>query len=134
MIDTILKLYRPDPPRFRNISSLASELGWTNVAAQTSLEYLRSFNVDDLWTLEFVEALTRLNYGQVAVIPRRFFYRHSIPFAGYRPHACPGRLGNARCQRSSDCQGRKPPNLRAICERFGRHGLTEHNGELCSLH
>ncbi|TFK79186.1 FAD/NAD(P)-binding domain-containing protein, partial [Polyporus arcularius HHB13444] len=64
MVNTILKLYRADSPRFRNISSLASELGWTNVAGQTSLEYLRSSKVDDLWSLEFVEALTRLNYGQ----------------------------------------------------------------------
>ncbi len=67
MVNTILKLYRADSPRFRNISSLASELGWTNVAGQTSLEFLRSSKVDDLWSLEFVEALTRLNYGQVLV-------------------------------------------------------------------
>ena len=65
MISSILRMYDSAPPVFNSISSLANLLGWTEVADKTSLEYLRSQEVDDRWSLEFVEAITRINYGQV---------------------------------------------------------------------
>ena len=65
MVNKIMKMYGPEAPTFRNITSLADELGWLEIAARTSLEYLRSKKVDDRWSYEFVEAITRLNYGQV---------------------------------------------------------------------
>ncbi|KAI0683527.1 Prenylcysteine lyase-domain-containing protein [Earliella scabrosa] len=64
MISSILRMYDSAPPVFNSITSLATLLGWTEVADKTSLEYLRSQEVDDRWSLEFVEAITRINYGQ----------------------------------------------------------------------
>ncbi|KAI0764680.1 FAD/NAD(P)-binding domain-containing protein [Fomes fomentarius] len=67
MVDNILSLYDQSPQVFHNISSLALSLGWTEIAAQTALQYLRSNKVDDRWSFEFVEAITRLNYGQACL-------------------------------------------------------------------
>lgn len=65
MINDILQMYDPAPPVFDNISSLATKLGWTDVAAHTALEYLHKNGIDDRWSLEFVDSITRINYGQV---------------------------------------------------------------------
>ncbi len=67
MVDNILSLYDHSPQVFHNISSLAFSLGWTEAAAQTALQYLRLNKVDDRWSFEFVEAITRLNYGQACL-------------------------------------------------------------------
>jgi prenylcysteine oxidase/farnesylcysteine lyase len=64
MIDQFVQLYTPEAPRWDNISSLASSFGWTDMVAQTTAEYLDTHGVSPKFTQEFVEAATRVNYGQ----------------------------------------------------------------------
>ncbi|KZT06641.1 FAD/NAD(P)-binding domain-containing protein [Laetiporus sulphureus 93-53] len=64
MIDTYLTLYAPSAPRFSNITTLAEELDWTPILAQTAAEYLDTKGINRQYTRELVDALTRVNYGQ----------------------------------------------------------------------
>ncbi|KAI0655025.1 Prenylcysteine lyase-domain-containing protein [Cubamyces menziesii] len=63
MVDRFLMLYSPHAPQWSNVSSVVSELGWADVAAQTTAEYLDLQGIDRRWTRELVEAATRVNYG-----------------------------------------------------------------------
>ena len=65
MVDRFLTLYSPHAPQWPNVSSVVSELGWADVAAQTTAEYLDLQGIDRRWTRELVEAATRVNYGHV---------------------------------------------------------------------
>jgi prenylcysteine oxidase/farnesylcysteine lyase len=65
MVDRYLTLYAPQPPRWDNISSLASTLGWADLTAQTTSEYLTANGISTKYVHEMVEASTRVNYGQV---------------------------------------------------------------------
>lgn len=65
MIAKFLNLYTPDSPRWDNISDLATSFEWTSLVGQTTSEYLASQGVSDQYIKEFVEAATRVNYGQV---------------------------------------------------------------------
>jgi prenylcysteine oxidase / farnesylcysteine lyase len=67
MIKDIMNLYSPaaGSKPFTNITSLASELGWTDIAAQSTMDYFDSQGLDQRWTREMIEAATRVNYGQV---------------------------------------------------------------------
>lgn len=64
MIEQFIQLYTPEAPRWDTISSLASSFGWTDMVAQTTSEYLETHGVSPKFTREFVEAATRVNYGQ----------------------------------------------------------------------
>lgn len=64
MTDKFVHLYTPEAPRWDNISSLASSFEWTDMLAQTMAEYLDTLGVSPKFTREFVEAATRVNYGQ----------------------------------------------------------------------
>lgn len=67
MVGIFEGLYRPESPRWANISAVVSDLGWSDVTAQTTAEYFDLHGVDRRWTRELVEAATRVNYGQVCV-------------------------------------------------------------------
>lgn len=64
MTGNFLDLYSPEAPRWDNITSLASELGWTDLIAQSTSEYLDTHGVSPKFSREMVEAATRVNYGQ----------------------------------------------------------------------
>ncbi|KAH8120483.1 Prenylcysteine lyase-domain-containing protein [Phellopilus nigrolimitatus] len=64
MIGKFISLYSPSSPSWSNITELASELGWTNVVAQTAAEYFDSQGVSHLFSREVIESATRVNYGQ----------------------------------------------------------------------
>jgi len=64
MMDQYIQIYTLEAPRWDNISSLATTYRWTDMVAQTTAEYLDTHGVSPKFTREFVEAATRVNYGQ----------------------------------------------------------------------
>jgi len=64
MVDQFIQLYTPEAPKWDNISSLASSLEWTDMIAQNMAEYIDARGVSPKFIREFVEAATRVNYGQ----------------------------------------------------------------------
>ncbi|KAI0777409.1 FAD/NAD(P)-binding domain-containing protein [Trametes elegans] len=64
MLERFATLYDSTGPRWSNISSVVSELGWDEVTARSTSEYLDSQGIDKRWTRELIEAATRVNYGQ----------------------------------------------------------------------
>lgn len=50
---------------FTNITALASELSWTDIVGQTTMDYFDEQGIYHKWTAEMVDAATRVNYGQV---------------------------------------------------------------------
>jgi hypothetical protein len=64
MTAQFIQLYSPEAPRWDNISSLASSFEWTDMLSQSMAEYLDTHGVSPKFTREFVEAATRVNYGQ----------------------------------------------------------------------
>lgn len=67
MIKNFVTLYSPAHglAPWENITEIATKLGWTGLAAQTTSEFLDLQGVNRLWTREMVDAATRVNYGQV---------------------------------------------------------------------
>jgi prenylcysteine oxidase/farnesylcysteine lyase len=63
-MDQFLRLYTPEAPRWDNISSLMSSFEWTAMLSQTTAEYLDTHGVSSNFIREFVESMTRVNYGQ----------------------------------------------------------------------
>ena len=68
MIEQFLWLYKPDTPRWTNITDLASQMGWTEMISQSTSEYLDLMGVSRKFSREIVEAATRVNYAQVLFI------------------------------------------------------------------
>jgi hypothetical protein len=68
MIKQFVTLYSPETAKWDDISDLASSFGWANMVAQTTLQYLVTDGVSEKYAHEFVEATTRVNYGQVRFI------------------------------------------------------------------
>ncbi|KAL1939239.1 hypothetical protein VTO73DRAFT_10042 [Trametes versicolor] len=64
MVGIFQGLYSSESPRWSNITSVVSDLGWSDVTAQTTSEYFDLQGIDRRWTRELVEAATRVNYGQ----------------------------------------------------------------------
>ena len=64
MVTQFLTLYSPNTPRFSNITTLASDLGWTPVIASTAAGYFDTQGVSRLFSRELIDAATRVNYGQ----------------------------------------------------------------------
>jgi len=64
MVDQFVQLYSPEAPKWDNISSLASSFEWTDMHTQTMSGYLDGLEISQKFTREFVEAATRVNYGQ----------------------------------------------------------------------
>lgn len=65
MINKWVTLYTPESPRWTNITTLATEMEWTELVAQSAAEYLDLQGVHRRFSREVVEAATRVNYGQV---------------------------------------------------------------------
>jgi hypothetical protein len=85
MISTFLDMYNATTPDWTDVSDLSSFLGFANLTAQTTVEYLLAQGIDALYISEMVEcmfclcapsnprsnppkALTRVNYGQVGSV------------------------------------------------------------------
>lgn len=65
MLDTFLSLYSTDSPSWSNLTSLAGDLGWTDLIARSSAEFLDLEGISRKFSREVIEAATRVNYGQV---------------------------------------------------------------------
>ncbi len=68
MIQKFLTLYSPcfGSRSFTNLTTLAEELGWTEMIGQTTADYFDGQGIDPRWTREMIESATRVNYGQVS--------------------------------------------------------------------
>ncbi|EKM53071.1 uncharacterized protein PHACADRAFT_259228 [Phanerochaete carnosa HHB-10118-sp] len=68
MITDISNLYGQDmgSKPFTNITTLATELNWTDAVGQTTTEFFDEKGINHKWTAEMVDAATRVNYGQDA--------------------------------------------------------------------
>ncbi|TFL03633.1 Prenylcysteine lyase-domain-containing protein [Pterulicium gracile] len=64
MIERYLSLYSPHPPRWDNITSLASTLQWNDLITQSTADWLQSQGVSKQFIYELVEVAVRVNYGQ----------------------------------------------------------------------
>ncbi|KAF8656393.1 hypothetical protein AX16_002578 [Volvariella volvacea WC 439] len=64
MISQYLTLYTPSTPIWNNISQLRDDFKWQSLTGSKTSEYLRGQGVSDPFIFEFVEAATRVNYGQ----------------------------------------------------------------------
>lgn len=64
MVDQFIQLYSPDAPRWDNISSLVSSFEWADLVSQSTAEYFDTHGISLKFTREYVEAATRVNYGQ----------------------------------------------------------------------
>ena len=67
MVKQFVTLYSTEWGRnpWANITSLASAFGWSDIVGQTTADYFDSQGINKKWTMEMVEAATRVNYGQV---------------------------------------------------------------------
>ncbi|KAG9223147.1 hypothetical protein PLEOSDRAFT_1111305 [Pleurotus ostreatus PC15] len=66
MVAQFQRLYSDKTLNWDNIQDIASSFGWDELVAQTASEYLQSKGITRKYAHEFVEATTRVNYGQNA--------------------------------------------------------------------
>ncbi|KZV76911.1 FAD/NAD(P)-binding domain-containing protein [Peniophora sp. CONT] len=66
LVSRFTDLYTPTPPRWTNITSIITELGWADQVVQTGTEYFTSQGVSEKFIHELVGAATRVNYAQDA--------------------------------------------------------------------
>ena len=71
MIEQFLTLYGVTTPKWDSVADLASQLGWSGMVNETTVEYLLKQGVSEKYIKEVVEAATRVNYGQDSALPRR---------------------------------------------------------------
>ncbi|KAF8319809.1 FAD/NAD(P)-binding domain-containing protein [Clavulina sp. PMI_390] len=64
LIEAFKELYTPSVATWPDLEELGVELKYAHLSAQTAAEYMTSQGVGELFIHEFVEALTRVNYGQ----------------------------------------------------------------------
>jgi len=62
--DRMLDVYRPDSPRWDNISSLVETFGWTKVVNSTAVDFFAGQGVSETYIFEVIQAATRVNYDQ----------------------------------------------------------------------
>lgn len=67
MVNTFLKFYSAESPRWDNITYLASNVGWSNFVENSASEYLSAQGVSKAYVDEIIESVTRVNYGQVCL-------------------------------------------------------------------
>ena len=65
MIQDYLNLYAHDAPKWDNITTLATTLGFLDMTANSASDYFQSHGVSANFVNELIEAATRVNYGQV---------------------------------------------------------------------
>ena len=63
--DKFVKLYEPDAKSWSSTEELNDALNWTHLTSQTGGEYFQSNGVSQMFTNEFIEGATRMNYAQV---------------------------------------------------------------------
>jgi prenylcysteine oxidase/farnesylcysteine lyase len=64
LTDRMLGIYRPDSPKWDNISSLAETFGLSKVVNSTAVDFFASQGVSETYIFEVIQAATRVNYGQ----------------------------------------------------------------------
>ncbi|KAL0580679.1 hypothetical protein V5O48_001320 [Marasmius crinis-equi] len=64
MIQDYLNLYSPDAPKWDNITTLATTLGFLDMTSSSTADFFQSNGVSAQFVNEVVEAATRVNYGQ----------------------------------------------------------------------
>ena len=67
MIKQFLTIYTPavGTSPWANISALCTQFEWTDALGMNTLDYFGAQQIARKWTVEMVEAGTRVNYGQV---------------------------------------------------------------------
>jgi hypothetical protein len=63
--ERFVRLYEPDVKSWSSTEELNNALNWTHLTSQTGGEYFQSNGVSQMFTNEFIEGATRMNYGQV---------------------------------------------------------------------
>lgn len=112
MIDQFLTLYTAATPKWDNIGDLAGRLGWTDMASNSTLDYLLKQGVSEKYIKEVVEAATRVNYGQVRILKGNVYSRMIKPrLSGYRSYSRPRRCLLDGCDRGNGYQRWKLPHL-----------------------
>jgi len=66
MMKKYTTLYAADAPRFDDIQALSEQLGFADLTNQTTAGYNAEHGVSEKYIFEILEALTRVNYGQVS--------------------------------------------------------------------
>lgn len=64
LVSRFTEFYLPIPPRWTNVSSVVTELGWAEHVVQTGTEYFGLQGVGEKFIQELVGAATRVNYAQ----------------------------------------------------------------------
>ena len=122
VVSSIGLLYQRDAVRFENVTDVAKSLGWDEITGQTLAEYFGARNVNPRWTLEFVDAMTRVNYAQVSTwetVDKGYSSDDRAPER--RRHSWHRRHSLARDDRRSRSQGRQLPDIREV------HGAEQRN-------
>lgn len=65
MVNRYVSLYTHESPHWENITFAVTELGFTELTAETASEYFDVNGVQKRYSREVVESSTRVNYGQV---------------------------------------------------------------------
>lgn len=127
MIERYLSLYSPHPPRWDNITSLASTLQWNDLITQSTADWLQSQGVSKQFIYELVEVAVRVNYGQVS---QTGIYSNPLPRLnfplGCRAHSCSGRLSLVGCQQCGLHQRRQLSSLRELPSKVWSQCSSEH--------
>jgi hypothetical protein len=63
--EKFVTLYETDAKSWSSIEELNNALNWTHLTSQTGGEYFQSNGVSQMFTNEFIEGATRMNYAQV---------------------------------------------------------------------
>ena len=66
MVDKFLDLYTPNLTQWSTIEDFGAKLGFSNLVSQTGESFMLSQGIGELYTHELLEAVTRVNYGQVS--------------------------------------------------------------------
>jgi prenylcysteine oxidase/farnesylcysteine lyase len=59
----MLDVYRPESPKWDNISSLVETFGWSKAVNSTAVDFFASQGISEAYIFEVIQAATR-NYGE----------------------------------------------------------------------
>ncbi|KAF8504494.1 FAD/NAD(P)-binding domain-containing protein [Russula emetica] len=62
--EKFVTLYETDAKSWSSIEELNNALNWTHLTSQTGVDYFQSNGVSQMFTNEFIEGATRMNYAQ----------------------------------------------------------------------
>ena len=69
LVESIKVLYTSTSHKWSSIEELGEHVNWLHLTERTSAEYMMSLGIPELFIHEFHESMTRVNYGQVCIMP-----------------------------------------------------------------